>query len=276
METVAQQAVLSAVTQCPLGIIVTDAHMKIVFANAAITRLFQIDLEQLLGQEVNSNHFKELSFLFGENKQIEFINKQGQVICLAHHSVEDNSDPAQPCKVHYLLDQSEQRRLNLRIHELEGENEKLRLSDSTTGLFTERALLLALEPQLSRCRRYNHALSVISLDVEFTPALTNEVTIERCALQISQQLKDQLRWADLIARVDTHRFVVVLPETTESDAGTLIDKINNTLRNIEGVSAFYFGITAWKRGDGASSILVRAREENIRSKEQQKNTLTTH
>ena len=85
-------------------------------------------------------------------------------------------------------------------------------------------------------------------------------------LAVSQLLKDQLRWADLVGQTKTLEFVLVLPETTKEDAETIASKINEAVNELtvtgengdEVELIPLFGVTEWTKGDDTRSLLKRA------------------
>jgi GGDEF domain-containing protein len=141
------------------------------------------------------------------------------------------------------------------------------LTDPDTGLLNRRGIMLALEPQVARSRRYNRPISVIVLEVSCAP---DDAAIRK---QIAQQLKDQLRWADTIGCTGPREFLLVLPETTEEAALQLVDKLKTCLNTMPLTHCaghalpVYFGVTSWKRNDNASSLLTRATAAVSRSRD---------
>ena len=118
--------------------------------------------------------------------------------------------------------------------------------------------MLALEPQVARSRRYNSPIAVISLDVY---GINDN---DKLCKQIALQLKDQLRWADLIGCDDDRSFLLILPETGEHDAHQLAEKLRNRLIGfIQDASEtqtphIFYGVTGWQRTDNATTLLRRA------------------
>jgi len=126
-------------------------------------------------------------------------------------------------------------------------------TDRETGLMNERALMFALEPLVSRSRRYGNPLSLITLSLELP--LDNEWAL----VAVSRLLKDQLRWADMVGRLDSGDFLLLLPETTGQDAWILANKL---LKEVGGerFDGVHLGVTQWQVGDSAQSLLDRVGE----------------
>lgn len=148
--------------------------------------------------------------------------------------------------------------LSAKVEQLDAALEAEAVSDPATGLLNRRGLLLALEPQVARSRRYERPLSVIAVEVG------NHQSDSGWLTQASQLLKDQLRWADLIAYTEGGRFVIALPETDGKHAQALGAKLSNALGELlaQGNSGPHIriGIADWRRSDNATALLRRASE----------------
>ncbi len=127
------------------------------------------------------------------------------------------------------------------------------LKDPLTGLLSLRGLIVALEPQVSRSRRYHSPLSAVALRLD-------GVAEEPALLAISRLLRDKLRWADLVARIEEDTFIAVLPETRLGDARRLIEKLHAELGVCcsELALRVQFGVVEWSRADSAQTLVRRA------------------
>ncbi len=137
-------------------------------------------------------------------------------------------------------------------------DEKLRrdtLTDAVTGLLNERGLILALEPQVARSRRYDRPMAVIML------AFDHHSGRQAMLTDVARLLKDQLRWADLIGCTERREFILVLPETSAEAALGLTDKLAQQLAELApgaGNDGVCFGVAGWRKSDSASTLLKRA------------------
>jgi len=122
-------------------------------------------------------------------------------------------------QVRIFVDISRQVRLEQAHDSLDKELRQHTLTDSVTGLLNQRGLVLALEPQVARSRRYERPMSVVMLSID------RDGHQHSLLVEVAQLLKDQLRWADLIGCTEQQEFVLVLPETTEEAAMLLADKL---------------------------------------------------
>jgi len=149
------------------------------------------------------------------------------------------------------------------LRQLESERDRLMaelsdqsLKDAETGLLTERGLMLVLESQVSRSRRYGNPLSLVMLGVFGRDVGPGTLPA------IARILRDQLRWADVIARGSGGEFFLLLPETGGEDAGRLVEKLQARLaaefcdREVWSL----FGLAEWTRVDDERRLLQRARQ----------------
>jgi len=125
-----------------------------------------------------------------------------------------------------------------------------------TRLLSRQGIHVSLEPMVSRSRRYNTPLSIITLGVN-SAGNRNEML-----RKIVQLLSDQTRWADLLGCNASHNFILVLQETTQDSALVLLDKLAAKIARMNEtaetpVTACY-GVTQCQKNDDAASMLERA------------------
>ncbi|VAW85903.1 hypothetical protein MNBD_GAMMA18-1139 [hydrothermal vent metagenome] len=99
------------------------------------------------------------------------------------------------------------------------------LNDPLTGLATQWGISIALRTLLSVARRYEKPLSVGLVRINNLDQLPHDQAL----LALSQCLKNELRWADLVGRNSDNSFVIVLPETDQRAADALQEKLSQTL-----------------------------------------------
>jgi len=232
-------------TDCPLAVLIEHKGLA-VWANSRLTALLDMQLPDYQDARVVA--------LLTAGDTIELGNDQGQPHYLTHHAQSSDNEAAPV--VHYYSDQTALFTLQQQTNALQAEVENTRLVDPDTGLLSRRAMLLSLDPLVSRSRRYNNSLSIAQMTVDFEKD-GSTTTANR---SISQLLKDQLRWADLIGHFEENSFVMVLPETRQDDAQKLASKVCEKLSHLTGIEASHFGIAEWRKGDTAASLLQRSGE----------------
>lgn len=238
----------------PTGIMLVNGQGRIRWLNETLLDWLGIASDELVGKDQHTLPHPELQQLFLCAERLHLQPRHGPERWLSCQQITLDGRPSHSLVAHYFLDDTPQEQLS---HQLREQS----LSDSLTGLPNRRALMLALEPQVSRCRRYNSQLSVVLMAVNDSGGPDNS-TQSTQRLAVSRLLKDQLRWADLIGCSDEGEFILVLPETGEDDAQKLVQKLSGQLTQLHSSSgprfSACFGIAAWRKSDDASALLRRA------------------
>ena len=145
-------------------------------------------------------------------------------------------------------------------------------------------MLQHLEPLVSRSRRYNNELSVIAMEITNLDSIVDDMGPDAASysvVEISRLLKDQLRWADVISRVEYNRFIFVLPETGKDAAVHLANKVSGQVSNLEikfeDNEPFHlhagFGVSGWEKGNDSVLLLRKANQALDTAKEKGNNTI---
>ncbi|MCP3853089.1 MAG: diguanylate cyclase [Gammaproteobacteria bacterium] len=131
--------------------------------------------------------------------------------------------------------------------------------DAVTGMLNHHSMLQTLSSEVSRSRRYNNPLSLVLMNVGYDSENRSAEGQEQVRLMISQLLKDQMRWADIVGHLNGFEFVLLLPETTYESAEVLIGKLNAAIQNIAIEPGFVtYGISQWQKGDDVRMFLDKA------------------
>jgi len=257
-EILSPDQALRLVDTCPIPMILLDAEGVVRACNPAFTAMVgKAQADNLTGQSASSLTDHSLRALLGSGRQACWTDSTGQ----QHHYEVLRGDTGGdiPMGVRYFINVTRQHALEQSQHALREELREHTLTDSVTGLLNQRGIMLALEPQVARSRRYNSPISVIILELHGTG---ND---DALCKQIARELKDQLRWADLIGCDDEQSFILILPETGEDDALQLAEKLRTRLiefvRNefTQQTISANSGVTGWRRTDNANTLLKRAR-----------------
>lgn len=251
------QSILSA---CPVSSMILDENGNIVYINQSFEGILGVDHNVLLGADHTSIPREDLKSLFTDNSEVVLCDANGVARTFQHSQRAINKDTTDGFVVHYYLEPVDDalKNDNAQLHE---ELTDLKLTNVVTGLSTERALIMVLESQVSRSRRYSNPLSIVKILVKFDQeTIASDDSSKQCQLMVSRLLKDQLRWADVIGQLSPQEYVIVLPETDKSAANAMVGKVSENLAMLKNVESVFFGITDWKKGDIASSLLHRADE----------------
>jgi diguanylate cyclase (GGDEF)-like protein len=252
-----EQHALAIVEKCPLPLLVTDRQGRIISYNQAFERL----VGRAQASDLQGRSFADLG-----NHPARMLLSTETSVCWTdqnanrHYFEVQNIELADPdvFQVRLYMDITRQVELEQAHDTLNEELKQHILTDRITGLLNQRGVILALEPQVARSRRYSSPMAVIMMDVHC------EGDGDGTRLHVARLLKDQLRWADLIGCTESQEFVLILPETTAEAALRLADKLRQRLREMaehelggRSLDTCY-GVTGWRRSDNANTLLNRA------------------
>jgi GGDEF domain-containing protein len=235
---------LKLLYEVPVGVAVVDEEGKLIWCNEALASLALTTAGDVIGQE-ESSLFEKIRDNITDENTVYFPGSRRRV--------QRNGHIIDGFQIYFYQDVSERDAIA----------EQLRQRDTTepvSGLLNERAISTGLEPLVSRSRRYDNPLSVVTMAITQQPSGQDE---QKTILGVSQLLRDQMRWADLIGCLDNGHFALVLPETDKDSAVSLANKLAAQLADIgdeQQKLAVCFGITDWSRGDDARLLLQRSRE----------------
>lgn len=119
-----------------------------------------------------------------------------------------------------------------RMHELLKHEQALARTDMLTGLYNSRAFYEQTEPVLALCRRHARPATLAYLDIDNFKCVNDLLGHDRGdeALRVvGRVIRAELRAVDMAARIGGDEFVVCLPETDESQAAVLLERIRAVL-----------------------------------------------
>ena len=233
----------------PVGMVLFDREGSIVWANDKMQALTNLSFNQLIGLDRDKANSFQLTDLFTKPETLEIkyrTNQMHRYLGCEYKTLKSPTGSAvEAC---FYTDITEVRMLQQRV-------ERLILTDEMTGALNQRGLTRDLEPLISRCRRYENALSLIQF--EFDCSASEDV--ERTMLQLCRGIRSELRWADLICRYTKNNFLLVLPETGLEAAQKLADKLIEHLQSFFGTEMPACCGTAaeWERGNDVKMLLER-------------------
>lgn len=249
-------------TSCPVGLALSDDKKNVTWVNNTFQSYLGISSDEINGQSI-SKLPETLKPLFTSSDAVHVpansIRDDQWFIC-SQKQLDGNT-------VHYITDVGP---IHLLMQEREALKNELRESlalDEVTGMPNKVALYQSLEPQISRSRRYNNLLSIVILRVNNLNQLDNAQTTS-LLLPVSQMLNDQVRWADIVGKLNHTDFLLVLPETTEDACKTLNDNLEEKLTAIptpEGLPDNFkisasFGYAEWEKGDDLTLLMKKAQK----------------
>ena len=242
-----------ALKSAPMAMLMLDGAGRVSWANDKLAAILGVSVESLLGDNDDKLVQMCLKRLLSDDEVIALPTINGNPECWLKCWTQDMPEQSGKGQIRYYADVSE----------------FIRTKDPVTGLLNQRSLVQGLDPQVSRSRRYNNPLSVVAMHLDGMESMDDRYgssTHERVLMTIGQLLKDQMRWADLIAHTEEDAFIFVLPETRKDDATKLVSKVNEYLLKMDVVAdngdpielVPHFGVAEWQKGDDVNLLLSRA------------------
>ncbi|WP_353406628.1 GGDEF domain-containing protein [Pseudoteredinibacter isoporae] len=141
-------------------------------------------------------------------------------------------------------------------------------SDSLTGLPNREAYLLRAEHEIQRCRRYGHGLVLAVCDIDHFKSFNDNYghqVGDRVLKLVARAISQRLRQVDFMARYGGEEFVLLLPETDEAGALTLLDEVRGMIaeaplrfRDEPVRLTVSFGLSGFREDDDLSAVFSRA------------------
>lgn len=256
----------------PAGIVVSDGNGNIVWCNETLTKILTETRDDIVNQPLEKLTQSKLRPI---TEASDTVLVPGDEVTpdrwLKHQSIKLGGEGDASYSATIYSDISEISTLLAEQEKLIEQLNQLSTIDRESGLLNHRAMLQHLEPLVSRSRRYNNELSVITMELTNLDTIVEDKgpdAATQSVLEVSRLLKDQLRWADVISRVEYNRFVFVLPETGKDAAVHLANKISSQVADLaisyEDSEPFHvvagFGVTGWEKGNDSVLLLRKANQ----------------
>lgn len=128
-----------------------------------------------------------------------------------------------------------QRQLAFATAKIQEQNLKLEeraIRDSLTGLYNHNYLLEQLAREVSRARRYDTALSVFLLDLDFFKDVNDTCGHpfgDYVLKEFSDRVQERLRDSDIFGRYGGEEFLIILPNTDKGMAAVVAENIREVI-----------------------------------------------
>lgn len=159
-------------------------------------------------------------------------------------------------------------------------------TDALTGLLNRRSFIERSSAEFERSIRYNRPLSLMMIDIDFFKMvndryghLAGDVVLQKVAIEITQQLRKN----DIFCRWGGEEFILLIPESDNSNGQFLSEKIRQSIeQKIFELSSgetvkitISIGCTSIRENDNAVEVLIeRADRALYMSKEAGRNRVS--
>lgn len=162
---------------------------------------------------------------------------------------------------------------------------KLAITDGLTKLYNSRYFYKQLDLEVDRLKRYNHALSLLLIDIDHFKHYNDSyghLEGDKVLIRLGQIIKACLRRMDTAHRYGGEEFTVILPETGSEEAAVVADRIRSAIEsevfhpapNLEITITVSIGVTEYKTDERISAFVQRADKAMYLSKDQGRNRVS--
>ncbi len=112
---------------------------------------------------------------------------------------------------------------------------ELAVRDALTGLYNRRELHRFLEYEIIKSRRYNHAFSLLLMDIDHFKDINDRYghrVGDEILKSVAQALQNNCRGCDLPARYGGDEFIIVLPETPAEQGCLGAERLRKVIEDI--------------------------------------------
>lgn len=152
-----------------------------------------------------------------------------------------------------------------KLSRLNRELARLSVTDRLTGIYNRMKLDEALAAEIQRCRRYDQALAIVLLDIDYFKRINDTYghqAGDRALIDIARLLSAGSRETDVLGRWGGEEFMIVLPHTDLAGASRLAEKMRTTIAAHEfsgiGQQTASFGVAAYRIDDQPNDLVARA------------------
>ncbi len=257
---------LNLLENSPAYIIILDQNQSIYWINQSFCDYLGLERDKLIG--LSQEQLKEpcMKDIVSETRRVQLfagiLDKwlELQDVMKIKEPVKDGVAEQQELTVHYYTDISTLVETEKQLLQLENTLSHKMSHDPVTGMLSHHSMFQTLSSEVSRSRRYNNPLSLILMNIHYHgDSEASQEQQEQVRLMISQLLKDQMRWADIVGHLDGYDFVLLLPETVYDSAEVLVNKLKERLKSVAADKIdISYGISQWQKGDDVRLFITRA------------------
>ena len=182
------------------------------------------------------------------------------------------------------LNETLELKVKQRTSELQGMKdslEKLARTDALTSLHNRYSLMELLKVEISRSNRYNEALSIMMLDIDFFKKVNDTYghdVGDNVLVSFSNLIKKNLRDIDIAARYGGEEFFIILPNTeleySKIFAERLKQKVSEYLFEDVGNITISIGLAEFKSDETIATLFKRVDSLLYKSKNDGRNRIS--
>jgi diguanylate cyclase (GGDEF)-like protein len=232
---------------------------------------------------------------FGSSTGIELLNssivvvgiREGENKNLPEDTAENKNHP------YTIMLQQHTKAISSLIHfietvtgELEEANRQLALlatSDKLTGLYNRRKLDEILSYEIARAGRYRSTFSVILTDIDLFKKINDtygHLTGDKILIEFAEWLRYTfIRKTDTVGRWGGEEFLCIIPDNQTESGRDTAEEFIHTIAAAPFCNGIHItcsaGVTAYRKGDTAGSIMSRVDSALYKAKEQGRNTVVS-
>lgn len=150
----------------------------------------------------------------------------------------------------------------------------LSVTDELTNTYNRRYFIQRLEEEIERANRTKNKFSIIMLDIDHFKEINDnlghnvgDAVLKKCTQEVFQ---NRIRRIDKLARWGGEEFVLLLPQTTLTNAINLAEDLRESLSKLEIENVGYvtasFGIAEFAPGDTVKTMIQKADERMYSAK----------
>ncbi len=113
---------------------------------------------------------------------------------------------------------------------------RLAVTDDLTGLFNHRGIKDLVHKEMERAQKLNHPFTFMIMDADNFKAINDtygHVAGDTALQVIAETIQKNLRAEEMVGRLGGDEFVVILPDTSETTARSIGERVDAAVRNAE-------------------------------------------
>ncbi len=160
-------------------------------------------------------------------------------------------------------------RLMKRLAEARQTIEKIAITDSLTGLFNRRHIMLRFEEEFEKFKRLKMNVSCIMIDIDNFKVINDSyghLIGDQVLKAISARMQGTVRAYDILGRFGGEEFIVILPDSGLEDARGLAERIRVSVKEVA-ISNFAvtmsLGVVCSRESDRSVDDIIRRADEHL-------------